>query len=66
MGQMKILELRARAKAQLGDRFDLKAFHDTVVDAGALPMDVLEARVNAWVARVEAVRVAIPLIADAR
>ncbi len=50
MGQLKILELRARAKAQLGARFDLKAFHDTVVDAGALPMDVLEARVNAWVA----------------
>ena len=50
MGQMKILELRARAKAQLGYRFDLKAFHDTVVDAGALPMDVLEARVDAWIA----------------
>jgi uncharacterized protein (DUF885 family) len=53
MGQMKILELRARAKAQLGDRFDLKAFHDTVVDSGALPLDVLEARVNAWVAGVK-------------
>ena len=50
MGQMKILELRAKAKTQLGDRFDLKGFHDTVVDAGALPMDVLEGRVNAWIA----------------
>ncbi len=50
MGQMKILELRAKAKAELGPKFDLKAFHDTVVDGGALPMDVLEQRVNAWIA----------------
>ena len=50
MGQMKILELRAKAKSELGPKFDLKAFHDTVVDGGALPMDVLEQRVNAWIA----------------
>ena len=50
MGQLKILELRAKAKAALGDRFDLKAFHDVVVDSGALPMDVLEERLNAWIA----------------
>jgi len=50
MGQMKILELRAKAQAALGPKFDLKAFHDTVVGAGALPMDVLEQRVNAWIA----------------
>ncbi len=50
MGQLKILELRAKAKAALGDRFELKAFHDVVVDSGALPMDVLEERVNAWIA----------------
>ena len=50
MGQMKILELRARAKAQLGDRFSLKAFHDEIVDSGALPLDVLESHVNAWIA----------------
>jgi len=49
MGQMKILELRAKAKAALGPKFDLKAFHDTVVNGGALPMDVLEQRVNAWI-----------------
>ena len=50
MGQMKILELRARARTQLGQRFDIKAFHDTVVDSGALPLDVLETRVDAWIA----------------
>ena len=50
MGQMKILELRDRAKTALGAKFDLKAFHDTVVDSGALPMDVLEKQVDAWVA----------------
>ena len=50
MGQLKILELRAKAKSALGDRFDLKAFHDVVVDSGALPMDVLEERVTAWIA----------------
>lgn len=49
MGQLKILELRARAKTALGPKFDLKAFHDTVLDAGALPLDVLEQRVDAWI-----------------
>ena len=49
MGQLKILELRARAQKALGRRFNLKAFHDEVVDSGALPMDILEQRVNAWI-----------------
>ncbi len=49
MGQMKILELRAKAKAALGAKFDLKSFHDLVVGSGALPMDLLESRVNAWI-----------------
>jgi len=48
MGQLKIRELRERAKAQLGTRFDLKAFHDEVLNGGALPLDLLEARVNGW------------------
>ncbi len=50
MGQLKILELRDRAKTALGPKFDLKAFHDTVIDSGALPIDVLEKQVDAWIA----------------
>jgi uncharacterized protein (DUF885 family) len=50
MGQLKILELRDRTKTALGPKFDLKAFHDVVLDSGALPMDVLEKQVDAWIA----------------
>jgi uncharacterized protein (DUF885 family) len=49
VGQLKILALRDAAKAALGARFDLRAFHDEVLGAGALPLDVLEARLKAWV-----------------
>ncbi len=49
MGQLKILELRARAKTALGPKFDLKAFHDQVIDSGALPLDVLETRIDNWI-----------------
>ena len=49
IGQLKILELRERARKQLGDKFDLRAFHDHVLDAGALPLDSLETRMNEWV-----------------
>jgi uncharacterized protein (DUF885 family) len=49
IGQMKISELRARAKARLGDRFDLRAFHDALLGAGALPLSVLETRMDAWI-----------------
>ncbi len=50
LGQLKIRELRARAQQQLGPRFDLKAFHDEILSGGALPLNVLEARLNRWLA----------------
>ena len=50
IGQLKILELRERAKTQLGDKFDIRAFHDEILNGGALPLDVLEARTDAWIA----------------
>jgi uncharacterized protein (DUF885 family) len=53
MGQLKIQELRANAARRLGPRFDLRAFHDIILGQGALPLDVLENQVNAWVAQVQ-------------
>ncbi|PQA89162.1 DUF885 domain-containing protein [Hyphococcus luteus] len=50
VGMLKILELRAKAKAELGDKFDIRGFHDTVLGGGALPLDILERRVDDWVA----------------
>jgi uncharacterized protein (DUF885 family) len=50
IGQLKILELRDRAKTALGDKFDLRAFHDQVLDAGSLPLDVLSDRIDGWIA----------------
>lgn len=49
MGQLKIRELRERAKAQLGPRFDIKAFHDEILNGGPLPLDLLEERVDGWI-----------------
>lgn len=50
MGQMKILELRARAQKELGAKFDVRAFHDAVLDQGPLPLDVLEGKIDLWIA----------------
>jgi len=50
IGQRKILELRQKARTALGARFDIRAFHDQVLDSGALPLDVLEHRIDAWIA----------------
>jgi uncharacterized protein (DUF885 family) len=50
IGQLKFLELRARAQQALGTKFDIRGFHDTILDSGALPLDVVEQRVNAWIA----------------
>jgi uncharacterized protein (DUF885 family) len=48
-GQLKILELRERARHQLGSRFDIRAFHDAVLENGALPLDVLDERISNWI-----------------
>ncbi|KLI62767.1 DUF885 domain-containing protein [Aurantiacibacter marinus] len=50
LGELKIRELRARAEQTLGADFDLRAFHDTVLENGSVPLDVLEAHVDAWIA----------------
>ena len=54
VGQLTILRLRDKAHEALGDKFSLSAFHDEVLGAGALPMDVLEQRMNEWIARTSA------------
>jgi len=50
IGQLNILVLRQHAQEQLGDKFDLPAFHDEILSGGALPLDVLDARTNNWIA----------------
>jgi uncharacterized protein (DUF885 family) len=49
IGQLKILELRARAEAALGDRFDIRAFHDTILATGAVPLEIVERTVDDWI-----------------
>ncbi len=50
VGQLKILELRAKAEKALGPRFDIRGFHEQVLMTGALPMPVLERKIDAWIA----------------
>ncbi len=50
IGMRKILELRQKAKTELGDKFDIRKFHDVVLGGGALPLDLLERRVDEWIA----------------
>jgi uncharacterized protein (DUF885 family) len=50
IGQLKILELRERAKQDLGAKFDVREFHDQILGAGALPLDLLEKRIGGWIA----------------
>ncbi len=49
IGQLRIQALRDQAKAELGEDFDIRAFHDRVLGAGAMPLDLLEARIQTWV-----------------
>lgn len=50
IGQLKILELREKARKELGPKFDIREYHDQVLGAGALPLDVLEEQINGWIA----------------
>ena len=51
IGQLKIRELRNRAAAALGDKFDIKAFHNQVLNSGSLPLVILEAKIDKWIER---------------
>ncbi len=53
IGMIKILELRARAQKELGKKFDIRAFHDTILGGGAMPLEILEKRVEQWIADVK-------------
>lgn len=53
IGMLKIQELRRTAEAALGDTFDIRAFHDTVLGGGALPLSILEKRVDRWIASLQ-------------
>ena len=49
IGQLKILELRAKAEKELGDKFNLSKFHSQVLDSGSIPLHVLEGKINRWI-----------------
>src|SRR6202521_5800575 len=51
LGQLKIRELRERARKELGAKFDIRSFHDEMLDGGTLPLDLLEARTDKWIAQ---------------
>jgi uncharacterized protein (DUF885 family) len=51
LGELKIRELRALAQKELGEQFDVRRFHDELLGKGALPLDVLEPRMKAWIER---------------
>ena len=53
LGQLKFLELRKRAQDELGAKYNIRDFHDEMLNGGALPLDVLDARTNAWIANVK-------------
>ena len=51
LGQLKFRELRERAQKELGAKFDIRTFHDEMLNGGTLPLDMLEARTDKWIAQ---------------
>ena len=51
IGELKIKELRKKAEENLGSQFSIKAFHDEILKDGALPLDVLETKMNEWITK---------------
>jgi len=49
LGQLKFRELRQRAQRELGDQFDIRKFHDEMLNGGVLPLDLLDARTDSWI-----------------
>lgn len=64
VGELKIRELRARAEQALGDRFDIRDFHDAVLENGAVPLDVLDARIDAWISQADTGPTAFSVLSD--
>ncbi|MDL5366304.1 DUF885 family protein [Xanthomonas sp. NCPPB 2654] len=60
LGELDILALREKAKRELGAGFDIRAFHDQILGGGAMPLDLLDARIDAWIAQAKAAAVATP------
>jgi uncharacterized protein (DUF885 family) len=49
LGELKIMELKAKARAALGPKFDIRKFHNALIDDGPMPLDVLEQRIDEWI-----------------
>ncbi|WP_068833325.1 DUF885 domain-containing protein [Xanthomonas graminis] len=60
LGELDILALREKARRELGARFDIRAFHDQILGGGAMPLDLLDARIDAWIAQAKAAPSATP------
>jgi uncharacterized protein (DUF885 family) len=65
LGQLKFRELRSRAQQQLGSKFDIRRFHDEMLNGGVLPLDLLDSRTNSWIqAQKAAVKTAVKTAAN--
>ena len=51
IGKLKIMDLRDKARTALGDKFDIRGFHDEVLKDGPLPLSLLESKIDAWIAQ---------------